>query len=114
MMRYGTIYQKSDLVVIPYPFTDLSSQKLRPVLILRTPNQKGDFLAVQITSKAGHALAEPILNSDLAIGQRPKTSYIRPDKLITLNLSLIHKRIAQLSPEATDKFDQLVCQTLLC
>lgn len=66
------MYQKSDLVVIPYPFTDLSSQKLRPVLILRTTNQQGDFLAVQITSKAGHALAESILNSDLAIGNSPK------------------------------------------
>lgn len=106
------MYQKSDLAVVPYPFTDLSSQKLRPVLILKTPNQQGDFLAVQITSKAGHALAEPILNSDLAIGHLPKTSYIRSDKLVTLNLSLIHKRIAQLSPEASNKFDQLVCQTL--
>jgi mRNA interferase MazF len=108
------MYQKSDLVLIPYPFTDLSSNKLRPVLMLSNPNLQGDFLAVQITSKAGYVHSQTLETSDLAIGTLPKVSFIRPDKLITLNISLIIKRIGKLSPPAINKFDQMICQQLGC
>lgn len=97
------MYQKSDIVVIPYPFTDLSSNILRPVLMLSKPNSQGDFLAVQITSKSGYDQAEEIQASDLILGQLPKVSYVRPDKLVTLNHALVKKRIGQLSPAATQK-----------
>ncbi|WFE69182.1 type II toxin-antitoxin system PemK/MazF family toxin [Thiomicrospira sp. R3] len=108
------MYQKSDIVVIPYPFTDLSSNKLRPVLMLTSANAQGDFLAMQITSKAGHDNAETLENADLEIGQLPKQSFVRPDKLVTLHTSLINKRIGQLTQAATKKFDQIICNQLGC
>jgi len=44
------MYQPSDVVLLPFPFSDLSANKKRPVLILKAANLQGDFLAVQITS----------------------------------------------------------------
>ncbi len=40
------MYQPSEVVLLPFPFTDLSASKKRPVLILEKPNFQGDFLAV--------------------------------------------------------------------
>ena len=41
---------KGDVIVLPFPFTDLSASKRRPALILS--NIKGDdYIMLQITSK---------------------------------------------------------------
>jgi mRNA interferase MazF len=39
-----------DAVTVPFPFTDFSSQKVRPALIL-TVLDRGDVLLCQITSR---------------------------------------------------------------
>ena len=35
-----------DLVFIPFPYSDLSSSKKRPVLVLATPDKRGDFIVL--------------------------------------------------------------------
>jgi mRNA interferase MazF len=39
-----------DVVVVPFPFTDLTSQKVRPALVAASLD-RGDVLLCQITSK---------------------------------------------------------------
>ncbi len=48
------ILKRSDIAPIPFPFSDLTRQKRRPVLLLTPPDALGDFLAAAITSQAGH------------------------------------------------------------
>jgi mRNA interferase MazF len=53
MMRIGIMYQQGDIVLIPVPFTDLSSQRRRPVIIIsnQSYNQKTkDIVVVAMTS----------------------------------------------------------------
>ncbi len=44
-----------EVVLIPFPFSDLQAAKRRPVLVLRSCDGFGDFLAAAITSQAGMA-----------------------------------------------------------
>ncbi len=67
----------SDIVQIPFPFSDLTHQKRRPVLLLTTPDSFGDFLAVAITSQAGHEDAVSLRDDDPVEGKLPKTSWVR-------------------------------------
>ena len=43
--------ERGDLVQVPYPFSDLSSAKRRPVLALTKPDSYGDFIALPVTTR---------------------------------------------------------------
>lgn len=106
--------QPSDVVVLPFPFTDLSARKKRPVLILKAANAHGDFLAVQITSQSGYEGALVLEQDDFSLGLLPKISFVRPDKLVTLNKSLIEQRVGVLTQEAFARIQKGVCAHLNC
>ena len=108
------MYQPSEVVLLPFPFTDLSASKKRPVLILKKPNFQGDFLAVQITSHSGYENALVLHQDDFILGLLPKNSYVRLDKLVTLNESLVVQRIGQLSDVAFSRIHREVCLNFNC
>jgi mRNA interferase MazF len=108
------MYLPSEIVLLPFPFTDLSAHKKRPVLILKKSNFQGDFLALQITSQSGFANALQLTQDDFVLGLLPKTSYVRPDKLITLNESLVIQRIGCISESAFTRIKQAICSNLDC
>jgi len=39
-----------DLVLLPFPYADLSTTKKRPVLVLSRPDRHGDFIGLAVTS----------------------------------------------------------------
>ena len=44
------ICRSGDLVLIPFPFSDLKATKKRPVLVLTKPDRHGDFIGLAVTS----------------------------------------------------------------
>lgn len=89
----------ASVVVIPFPFSDLSGAKLRPAVILAETGHD-DWLLCQITS---NAYIDPdairITDSELREGSLHTISYVRPMKLFTANKDLISKRVAILIDE---------------
>jgi mRNA interferase MazF len=86
-------YTKGDIVIIRFPFTDLSSSKKRPALVISNDivNQTGDYLMVQITSKEKtDSLSLTIAKTDFTDNKElPLKSFIRLHKIFLLNESLI-------------------------
>ena len=90
----------ASIVIIPFPFSDLSGAKLRPALVL-APTDHDDWLLCQITSKAyTDPSAIQLSDSELSEGSLNKTSFARARKLFTANVDLIVKRVAILKPNA--------------
>jgi mRNA interferase MazF len=106
--------QPCDLVLIPFPFTDLSATKKRPVLVLKSPNSQGDFMAVQVTSQSGYVDSVVVSADDLVLGFLPKVSYVRTSKLITLNQTLVVASIGKISATAFASIHQEVCNQMTC
>lgn len=98
-----------DIVLLPFPFSDLSSQKKRPALVLTPPDAMGDFIALAITSQPTPFPAIALSNDDLLAGQLPKSSWIRTDKVFTFNQSLVVVRFATLKSAILQRALRALC-----
>src|SRR3989338_2238923 len=90
--------KKGDIVLVRYPFTDLSSEKLRPALVLLAEDEEGDFLLAFITSAV---IRKSTFDITLQKGKTGllKDSTLRLKKIITVHKSLILGKIGNLSEE---------------
>ena len=85
------------IVVVPFPFSDLSQTKKRPAVVLAAA-ARGDFILCQITSnRYADPLAIEITPGDVTGGLLQSTSFARPGKLFTAHDSLITKQVGVLS-----------------
>ena len=82
-------FVKGDVVVVPFPFSDLTSIKRRPALVVA--NLTGDdVILCQITSQAtADKDAIPLTQPDFATGSVHRDSYIRPNRLFTADSTII-------------------------
>lgn len=102
--------RRGDLVLVPFPFTDLSAEKRRPVLCLTDADGFGDFLAAAVTTKGHHIHALPLDRFDMTRGHLPSASWVRVDRLITLNQSLASKTFGAVKPEYLDGVIAKACE----
>jgi len=85
------------VVLVPFPFSDLSASKLRPALVI-ADSGRGDWICAQITSNPyADAKAIELTDSDFASGGLDRTSYIRPTKLFTANETLFRRQVADVN-----------------
>ena len=101
--------ERGELLLVPFPFTDLSASKRRPVLALTTPDRFGDFVALPVTSRAQVEHAVPIASADLVSGALPAASWIRTNRIVTLNVSLVVKTVGRVSERTVAAAVQQVC-----
>ncbi|MFN4144997.1 MAG: type II toxin-antitoxin system PemK/MazF family toxin [Runella sp.] len=88
-------YQQGDVVIVNFPFTDVSQTKRRPALVISNDlvNQTGDYLLVQITSMTKNdGLSLFISNTDYKTDPLPLASFVRVHKVFLLNESLIVRK----------------------
>lgn len=85
--------RQRDLLLVPIPFSDLSSTKIRPVLVISNDsyNQEGpDIVVVAITSNVStrkHAI--PIDTPQLDEGEMRRASVIRADKIFSIDQAIV-------------------------
>jgi mRNA interferase MazF len=85
------------VVLVTFPFSDLSGSKLRPAIVLASAG-RDDWILCQVTSNVyGDADAVPLRDPDFASGSLHRDSFVRPGKLFTANTALIRSQVGTLS-----------------
>ena len=88
------------VVLVPFPFSDLSHAKRRPAVVLADVG-RGDRVLCQITSHPyGDAAAVPLDTATFARGSLKVQSYARPGKLFTASGDLIVGEVGALTLDA--------------
>lgn len=95
-----SFYSRGDIVLIPFPFTDLRDSKMRPAIVVSnaTVNRTNDLILAQITSQIKNDnFRFEIRDADVT---RPLNGYseIRCHKIFTGSKSIIKMKISSLKP----------------
>ncbi|MES2970938.1 MAG: type II toxin-antitoxin system PemK/MazF family toxin [Patescibacteria group bacterium] len=99
MVSVGTV------VLINFPYADLKRYKKRPAVVV-ADSSLDTVILCQITSrKLPDVPAIPITKNDFASGGLPFTSYVRPDKLFTVNADMA--KSSQLGVLTDQKLNEL-------
>lgn len=93
------------VVLVPFPFSDLTQAKLRPAVVLADAG-RGDWILCQITSRAyGDRQVIVVSQAGFAEGSLRVVSYARPGKLFTANRNLMVTKVGILK---SDLFSDIV------
>ena len=107
-----SIYKQRDIVLVPFPFSNLAGQKVRPVLILSNDtynDQSADVVVCGLTTNLRpSAYSIIIATSDIeVVGTLRHTSRVKADTIASLEQSLLIKQIARLKLAV---FNQVIAQ----
>ncbi len=80
---------KGDVVVLPFPFSDLSGAKRRPALVVAEWGGE-DVMLCQITSRSrSDGFEVSLTDADFELGRLPVMSNVRPNKMFTADVETI-------------------------
>ena len=98
-------FSKTDVVLVRYPFTDLTGTKVRPAVVLSTPHVSSDLFIVALTSRTSRLLPGEFLLTDwAAAGLHVPTAVKRG--LFTVQETLVAKRVGQLAKSDSARLEQ--------
>ena len=102
-------FVRGDVVVVPFPFSDLSQAKRRPSLVVADLTGD-DLILCQITSRpVTDHYAIPIGSGDFAAGSLNRDSNVRPNRLFTADSKIVLYRAGELiSDKLREVIDKIV------
>jgi mRNA interferase MazF len=106
-------FVKGDVIVLTFPFSDLSQTKRRPALVIAA--LRGDDLIIwQITSQArDDAYSVQLDDSDFTAGGLNRISRIRPNRLFTADSGIVVYRAGQVTASKLNETRERLIQILL-
>lgn len=100
MTKPGTPLRQRELVLVPIPFTDLSSNKKRPVIVISNDEYNGrtqDVLVAGVTSNVqGKEYSVPLRKGDMEEGELLRESEIRADRIYSISQGIVAKRFGRI------------------
>ena len=96
-------FVKGDVVIVPFPFSDLSQTKRRPALVIAHLDGD-DLILCQITSQANKdKQAVSITDDDFQSGGLKQISNVRPNRLFTMDSKIVLYRTGILQKRTLNK-----------
>jgi len=105
-------FDRGQVVLIPFPFSDLASEKRRPVLLLTATDAFGDFVGVALTTRGHHPRSVALGRGDFNGEPLPKPTWARADKVFSLSARRVVKSVASVTPAAIDRVLTVLCDSV--
>jgi mRNA interferase MazF len=109
-----TRFEPGDVVIVPFPFTDFSTVKQRPCVVLSSSHfnvSHPDVILAAVTSQLERRIGEDdyrLTEKEWTAAGLPKPSMIRAGKIVTLDQRLVRRTLGQLPKHTYRKVRALV------
>ncbi len=105
-------FVKGDVVVVPFPFSDLTKAKRRPALVI-AELEGDDLILCQITSQQIRDKYSIAINEDdFQVGTLKQKSNARPNRIFTADWHIILNRVGTLKPEKVNEITEKIIEIL--
>ena len=113
-------FQRGDVVLVPFPFTDFSRQKARPAVVVSSLSLNGQLPDVVLAAISSRIPAVPG-DMELVLHQTAPgfaktglrvTSVIKAAKLVTMQQSLVYTTLGQLDDQMLAAMDERIARAL--
>jgi mRNA interferase MazF len=102
-------FNKYDIVLVSFPFSDLSEQKKRPAIIIKGLEGENNIVCQVTTKKKKFSKYEVPLNRNQCEGNIRFESFVYVDMIFTLHESLIVSKIGKIKDaNVKDKISQKI------
>lgn len=93
-------YKQGDIILLPYPYTDLSNTKQRPAVIISKDSvNKQNYIVAKITSVIrGDRFSFPIATTDID-RELKYESEVRTNEIFTVSPTIIFKKFVSFKKE---------------
>ncbi|MBI5793838.1 type II toxin-antitoxin system PemK/MazF family toxin [Candidatus Uhrbacteria bacterium] len=111
------MFERGKIILVPFPFTDLSSQKIRPAVIVSRVSKNGSDTIVAFISSIpfraspSHVIL-PKTHADFKKTGLKTPSTIRCDKLATLDKTIVLGEVGSLSKKLIEQLNRALCHAL--
>ena len=113
----GRPVARGDIVLVPFPFTDMSTAKRRPAVVLWADATQSDFTVAFVSSRQvrevgiGETAVLP-MHPEFGLTGLSTPSKVRATKLVTLSRSLLRRWLGRLGPLLIADLDRALVAAL--
>jgi mRNA interferase MazF len=101
--------KQGDIIFIPYPFTDLSGVKKRPVVVISKSSRNENIIVAKITSVIRNDKNSFDLTT-ATINNLPKKSEVRTNELFTVSKQIVIKKLTALNNSSLNILVDEICK----
>jgi mRNA interferase MazF len=104
-------FSKGEVILVQYPFTDLSNAKARPVAVVSAPHSSRDVFVVPLTTRI-----TDLLSGEFVLSEREAAGLLRSSAVKrgigTIHSSILIRRLGHLAPVDAERLDRSLCAWL--
>ena len=104
-------FSKSEIVLVRYPFSDLTSSKVRPAVVVNAPHTSQDLFVVALTSKTNNLLASEFILSDWKLGGLNVETAVKRG-IFTIKQTLVKIHVGKLTDADAEQLKKSLCDWL--
>jgi len=103
-------FVKGDVVVLPFPYTDFSSVKKRPALVIATLKGQNVILAQITTNQRNDEDLISLTGKDFASGSLSSDSFIMASLIFTADSSQIEYKAGKIKQDKIKQVETKLCE----